>query len=183
MQGYTKRPLLLIAWKNLKTYPVRILLTTSSVILGVAVIIASNIFSESNKAAFDNLFSGIYEGVDLVVSPVRDLPFEQTGGSGGQGPIQFEVEKISDKKIEEINKISGVKSAWGDVLGFAQYVKVVDGETVLISNGFAPTFGAAWDTSPYASQWELLSGRPPVNNKELVMDKVCLLYTSPSPRD
>ena len=40
MQGYTKRPLLLIAWKNLKTYPVRILLTTSSVILGVAVIIA-----------------------------------------------------------------------------------------------------------------------------------------------
>ena len=50
-------------------------------------------------------------------------------------------------------------------------VKVVDGETVLISNGFAPTFGAAWDTSSYAKQWELLSGRPPMNSKELVMDK------------
>ena len=171
MGGYTKRPLLLIAWKNLKTYPVRILLTTSSVILGVAVIIASNIFSESNKSAFDNLFSGVYEGVDLVVSPVRDLPFEQTGGSGGQGPIQFEVEKIPDEKIKEIEEIPGVEAAWGDVLGFAQYVKVVDGETILISNGFAPTFGAAWDTSPYANQWELLSGRPPINNKELVMDK------------
>ena len=72
MFGFTKRPLFLIAWKNLKTYPVRILLTTSSIILGVAVIIASNIFSESNKSAFDNLFSGIYEGIDLVVNPVQE---------------------------------------------------------------------------------------------------------------
>ena len=72
MFGFTKRPLFLIAWKNLKTYPVRIFLTTSSIILGVAVIIASNIFSESNKSAFDNLFSGIYEGVDLVVQPIQE---------------------------------------------------------------------------------------------------------------
>ena len=72
MFGFTKRPLSLIAWKNLKTYPVRIFLTTSSIILGVAVIIASNIFSESNKSAFDNLFSGIYEGVDLVVQPIQE---------------------------------------------------------------------------------------------------------------
>ena len=72
MFGFTKRPLFLIAWKNLRTYPVRIFLTTSSIILGVAVIIASNIFSESNKSAFDNLFTGIYEGVDLVVQPIPE---------------------------------------------------------------------------------------------------------------
>ena len=48
-------------------------MTTSSIILGVAVIIASNIFSESNKSAFDNLFSGIYEGVDLVVQPIQGI--------------------------------------------------------------------------------------------------------------
>ena len=72
MFGFTKRPLFLIARKNLKTYPVRIFLTTSSIILGVAVIIASSIFSESNKNAFDNLFSGIYEGVDLVVQPIQE---------------------------------------------------------------------------------------------------------------
>ena len=47
MLGFTKRPLFLIAWKNLKTYPVRILLTTSSIILGVAVIIASSIFQKA----------------------------------------------------------------------------------------------------------------------------------------
>ena len=51
MFGFTKRPLFLIAWKTLKTYPVRIFLTHSSIILGVAVIIASNIISESNKSA------------------------------------------------------------------------------------------------------------------------------------
>ena len=64
MFGFTKRPLLLIAWKNLKTYPVRIFLTTSSIILGVSVIIAANIFSESNKNAFDNLFSGVFDHKD-----------------------------------------------------------------------------------------------------------------------
>ena len=91
MFGFTKRPLFLIAWKNLKTYPVRIFLTTSSIILGVAVIIASNIFSESNKSAFDNLFSGIYEGVDLVVQPIQEDFAEGFSGDGGQGPISFEV--------------------------------------------------------------------------------------------
>ena len=172
MFGFTKRPLLLIAWKNLKTYPVRIFLTTSSVILGVAVIIASSIFAESNKNAFDNLFSGIYEGIDLVVQPVQEGFAEGFDGDGGQGPISFDVKKIPDSRITEIQQIEGVKDAWGEVLGFAQFIKVVDGETVLISNGFAPTFGGAWDTSPYAPQWKLLEGNPPTNTKEVVMDAV-----------
>ena len=133
-------------------------------------IIASNIFSESNKSAFDNLFSGIYEGIDLVVNPVQEDFAGDFAGSGGQGPISFDLKKISDEKIKEIENLPGVKGAWGEVLGFAQYIKIVDGETVFISNGFAPTFGAAWDTSPYAKQWELVEGNPPTNNKEVVMD-------------
>lgn len=172
MFGFTKRPLFLIAWKNLKTYPVRIFLTTSSIILGVAVIIASNIFSESNKSAFDNLFSGIYEGVDLVVQPIQEDFAQGFSGDGGQGPISFEVKKIPDERIEEISNLPSVKAAWGEVLGFAQFIKIVDGETVLISNGFAPTFGAAWDSNPYAAQWSLVEGEPPTNTKEVVMDVV-----------
>ena len=100
MFGFTKRPLLLIAWKNLKTYPVRIFLTTSSVILGVAVIIASSIFAESNKNAFDNLFSGIYEGIDLVVQPVQEGFAEGFEGNGGQGPISFDVKKIIGRSFK-----------------------------------------------------------------------------------
>ena len=162
----------MIAWKNLKTYPVRIFLTTSSIILGVAVIIASNIFSESNKSAFDNLFSGIYEGVDLVVQPIQEDFAQGFSGDGGQGPISFEVKKIPDNRIQEITNLPSVKAAWGEVLGFAQFIKIVDGETVLISNGFAPTFGAAWDSNPYAQQWSLVEGEPPTNKKEVVMDVV-----------
>ena len=172
MFGFTKRPLFLIAWKNLKTYPVRIFLTTSSIILGVAVIIASNIFSESNKSAFENLFSGIYEGVDLVVQPIQEDFAQGFSGDGGQGPISFEVKKIPDNRIQEITNLPSVKAAWGEVLGFAQFIKIVDGETVLISNGFAPTFGAAWDSNPYAQQWSLVEGEPPTNKKEVVMDVV-----------
>ena len=172
MFGFTKRPLFLIAWKNLKTYPVRIFLTTSSIILGVAVIIASNIFSESNKSAFDNLFSGIYEGIDLVVQPVQEDFAQGFSGDGGQGPISFEVKKIPDEKIQEIQDLPGVRAAWGEVIGFAQFIKIVDGETVLLSNGFAPTFGTAWDSSEYAKQWTLLEGRAPLNKKEVVMDTV-----------
>ena len=172
MFGFTKRPLFLIAWKNLKTYPVRIFLTTSSIILGVAVIIASNIFSESNKSAFDNLFSGIYEGVDLVVQPIQEDFAQGFSGDGGQGPIPFEVKKIPDNRIQEITNLPSVRAAWGEVLGFAQFIKIVDGETVLISNGFAPTFGAAWDSNPYAQQWSLVDGEPPTNKKEVVMDVV-----------
>ena len=183
MLGFTKRPLFLIAWKNLKTYPVRILLTTSSIILGVSVIIASSIFSESNKSAFDNLFSGIYEGIDLVVNPVQEDFAEGFGDSIGQGPLSFELKKIPDKRVQEVRDLPGVKDAWGEVFGFAQYIKIVRtecrshsyerdcSETIFISNGFAPTFGGSWDTSPYAKQWELIDGKAPENNKEVVMDR------------
>ena len=182
MFGFTKRPLFLIAWKNLKTYPVRIFLTTSSIILGVAVIIASNIFSESNKSAFDNLFSGIYEGVDLVVQPIQEDFAQGFSGDGGQGPISFDVKKIPDDRIQEIQNLPSVKAAWGEVLGFAQYIKFgprkdchalvkeCPRETILIQNGFAPTFGAAWDSNSYAQQWSLVEGNPPTNIKEVVMD-------------
>ena len=129
-------------------------------------------FSESNKSAFDNLFSGIYEGVDLVVQPIQEDFAEGFSGDGGQGPISFEVKKIPDERIEEISNLPSVKAAWGEVLGFAQFIKIVDGETVLISNGFAPTFGAAWDSNPYAQQWSLVEGEPPTNTKEVVMDVV-----------
>jgi len=183
MFGFTKRPLLLIAWKNLKTYPVRILLTTSSIILGVSVIIASSIFSESNKSSFDNLFSGIYEGIDLVVNPVQEDFAEGFSDSRGQGPLSFELKKIPDERIQEIRDLPGVKDAWGEVFGFAQYIKVIRkncnshsyerdcSETIFISNGFAPTFGGSWDISPYAKQWELIDGKAPVNKKEVVMDR------------
>ena len=182
MFGFTKRPLFLIAWKNLKTYPVRIFLTTSSIILGVAVIIASNIFSESNKSAFDNLFTGIYEGVDLVVQPIQEDFAQGFSGDGGQGPISFDVKKIPDERIQEIQNLPSVKAAWGEVLGFAQYIKFgprkdchsfvkeCPRETILIQNGFAPTFGAAWDSNSYAQQWSLVEGNPPTNIKEVVMD-------------
>ena len=98
MFGFTKRPLLLIAWKNLKTYPVRIFLTTSSIILGVSVIIAANIFSESNKNAFDNLFSGVFEGIDLVVQPIQEDFAQGFGDDGGQGPISFSLERFLIKR-------------------------------------------------------------------------------------
>ena len=109
MLGFTKRPLFLIAWKNLKTYPVRILLTTSSIILGVAVIIASSIFSESNKSAFDNLFSGIYEGIDLVVNPVQEDFAEGFGDSRGQGPLSFELKKFQTIEFRRYEIYQGLK--------------------------------------------------------------------------
>ena len=50
-----------------------------------------------------------------------------------KGPISFEVKKIPDEKIEEISNLPSVKAAWGEVLVLHQFIKIVDGETVLIS--------------------------------------------------
>ena len=40
-----------------------------------------------------------------------------------KGPISFEFKKISDKKINEIKSIDGVKDAWGDVIGICSIYK------------------------------------------------------------
>ena len=106
------------------------------------------------------------------MQPIQEDFAQGFSGDGGQGPISFEVKKIPDNRIQEIVNLPSVRAAWGEVLGFAQFIKIVDGETVLISNGFAPTFGAAWDSNPYAQQWSLVEGQPPTNKKEVVMDVV-----------
>ena len=61
MFGFTKRPLFLIAWKNLKTYPVRIFLTTSSIILGVASFVPGGI--------------GVSEGTLIGLLSIHGLTF------------------------------------------------------------------------------------------------------------
>ena len=57
------------------------------------------------------------------MQPIQEDFAQGFSGDGGQGPISFEVKKIPDEKIEEIQNLSSVKAAWGEVLGYAQYIK------------------------------------------------------------
>ena len=87
--------MLRVAWKGLLGHKVRFALTTLAVVLGVAFVVGSFVFTDTLGRAFDNLFTDAFAGTDVTVratqgleelgaEPVR-LPGRPTGGDRGGG--------------------------------------------------------------------------------------------------
>ena len=62
--------------RNLLAHRVRLLLTVISVVLGTAFVAGSFVFTDTLHRAFDEIFDGVAEGVDVGVRP-------QTRGGAG----------------------------------------------------------------------------------------------------
>ena len=94
--------------------------------LGVAVIIASNIFSESNKSAFDNLFSGIYEGIDLATL-ISLVGGPQQGANLKKTRIYREIPDENGQLVYYVNLEDFFKN--GDRKNF---IKIKPNDTIII---------------------------------------------------
>lgn len=76
------------AIKSLLHHKTRLALTGLSIVLGVAFISGTFIYTDTTSSAFDGIFDTAFEGVDVVVS--SDSPF-----SFGQG-VYFDEELVED---------------------------------------------------------------------------------------
>ena len=54
--------MLKLSWKGVLAHKVRLFLTGMAIVLGVAFIVGSFVFTDRMSAAFDNLFEGSTEG-------------------------------------------------------------------------------------------------------------------------
>ena len=61
------------AIKGLAANRVRMILTGLSIVLGVAFVAGSFVFTDTINVRFENLFTDFYAGVDATCSPQRDL--------------------------------------------------------------------------------------------------------------
>ncbi|HUO45890.1 MAG TPA: FtsX-like permease family protein [Acidimicrobiia bacterium] len=140
-------------WKSLLGHKLRFALTGLAISLGVGLVSASFMFTDSLGSAFDDLFSATLSGFDVQVRPVIDTDLNFAQG-----------EPIDETLVAEVRSIPGVVAAQGSLFGFAQVV--IDGEAVV--TGGAPTFVVSWPE--LIPDFGVRSGTMPTGAGEVALD-------------
>ncbi|MFM8971234.1 MAG: FtsX-like permease family protein [Actinomycetota bacterium] len=139
---------------------VRFAMTALAVILGVAFMSGTSIFTATLQQTFEELFADIYAGTDAVVRAPEVLKSD-FGGS--------ERPNIPESLLGEVRSVPGVAQAAGAVNQGNSYAQLVgrDGRAVTAAG---PTFGIGW-LPPKLNPWTIDRGRAPRTADEVVVDR------------
>ncbi|MDY7104493.1 MAG: FtsX-like permease family protein [Actinomycetota bacterium] len=138
----------------------RLLSTAVSVMLGIAFLAGSLVFTDTIWRTFDDLFADIYDDVDTVVR--SDTEVETGMGFSARGRFDEDV-------VDVVAGVDGVATAQGYVEGYAQLVDA-SGEAIGDPGQGAPTFGGSFLDGP-VSPWELTDGSRAPGPGEIVIDR------------
>jgi putative ABC transport system permease protein len=144
------------ALNGLKANKLRFTLTALSVVLGVAFVAGSFVFTDTINARFENLFNDVYAGVDATVRP-------------DQGAFGAEDGYLDETLLDEVSNVDGVETAAGSVAGFAQ---LIGADGVPIGGQGPPTLGFSWRAEPRLNLLHIKdsNGRPPERAGEIAID-------------
>ena len=123
--------------------------TALSVMLGVAFLAGTLVFTDTIGRTFDDLFAGIYDDTETYVRSETSVELEHGGSQRGRMP-QSVVATVAD--------VPGVADAQGLVGGYAQIVGS-DGKAIGKQGQGAPTLGMSYIAGAL-SPWELTDGQP-----------------------
>ncbi len=153
--------MLTATFRGMMAHRLRLLLTTASIALGVALLSGTLILTNTMGTAFDMLFGKIGSGTDVVVR--TEAPYVATEGVGtNRGPIAAEV-------LDTVRDVDGVRTAEGSVTGYALLTGSDGG--AISSMGGAPTNGYSMPADEeLRGDVELLTGRAPRGPHEVVID-------------
>ena len=107
--------MLRLALKGVLAHKVRLAMTALAIVLGVAFVSGTYVFTDSIKASFSKLFNDVNSGVDLWVKGVADFGFTS--------PL------IDEGLVEQVAEIPGVVISAPSVEGIAQIVAPAPCET------------------------------------------------------
>ena len=144
------------ALNGLRANKLRFLLTAVSVVIGVAFVAGSFVFTDTINARFENLFTDVYAGVDASVRPDQEA-------FGAEDPY------LDESLLAEVEQVEGVEVAAGGVAGFAQLIDA-DGEP--IGGQGPPTLGFSWVEEPRLNVLRIEdgNGRAPEVEGEIAID-------------
>jgi putative ABC transport system permease protein len=153
--------MLTATFRSMVAHKLRVLLTTASIALGVALLAGTLILTNTMGIAFDQLFGKISAGTDAVVR--TQAPYTATEGVGTErGPIDASV-------LDRVRDVDGVRVAEGSVSGYALLTDT-EGQAIT-TNGGAPTNGYSMPADDQLrGDVELLSGHAPQGPHEVVID-------------
>jgi putative ABC transport system permease protein len=144
------------AIKSLFHHKARLAFTALSIVLGVAFIAGTFIYTDTTAAAFDDIFDTAFEGVDVIVT--SDSPFQFSEG------VYFDASLVDD-----VASVPGVESAFATLQGLG--VQIIDQEGEPLGGNGPPTFAGYLSADPEA--WGPITfreGGPPVSDDQIAID-------------
>ena len=152
--------MLKVALAGLRINKVRLVLTSLAIVIGVAFVSGSFVFTDTINARFDSLLGDISAGTDVYVRAV-DPEF---GNEFGQLILS-----MPEETLDAVAGVEGVDEAEATVDGFAQLIDA-DGEP--IGGQGPPTIATSWMESSTLSPVQIRdgNGRAPESAGEVVID-------------
>ncbi|WP_432586924.1 FtsX-like permease family protein [Streptomyces sp. HD1123-B1] len=146
--------------RNFMAHKGRMALSAIAVLLSVAFVSGTLVFTDTTNATFDKLFAATSS--DVTVSPKN-----ANNGDDAQAATR-RIETLPAAQQKRIEGIKGVKKVAGDAT--TQKITVVDkaNKDIGPSSG-APTIGTNWDPTEHRSV-KLTSGRAPRGPTEVMLD-------------
>ncbi|MEV5611090.1 FtsX-like permease family protein [Streptomyces sp. NPDC052225] len=143
--------------RNFFAHKGRMALSAVAVLLSVAFVTGTLVFTDTMDKTFDKLFTATAS--DVTVSP-KD--------SGSEGSATGRPESLPASVLETVKKSEGVKSAEGAVSSMNVTVVNADNKNMGSENG-APTIAGNWTTNDLRSM-EITSGHAPRGPTEVMVD-------------
>lgn len=148
--------------KGVAANKVRYWLTALAILIGVAFITGTLVFTDTIRDTFNGLFGDIYQGTAAVV---RGQQFSSTSNFSTQRA------RIPENLVGPVERTPGVQAAALSVSGYAQLVGS-NGKPIGNPGTGAPTLGEAWTPVRALSQAHLLpGGHAPRTPSQIVIDK------------
>jgi putative ABC transport system permease protein len=152
-------------WRSVFAHKLRLFLSAFAVILGVAFVAGSYIFTDTLDRAFTGLTSGAVG--DVIVQPGSSDGEE----GGGGGPVSQGTSTVPAALVEQLAAVPGAARADGRVSNFGTFVVGKDGK--LIGGQGPPGIAVNRSEGPAANgipSSTLESGRWPQSPDEVVLD-------------
>ncbi|MEW9521532.1 ABC transporter permease [Streptomyces tubercidicus] len=153
------------ALRNVLAHKARLLMTALAVMLGVAFVSGTLVFTSTISAAFQASSQKGYGNVDVAIQPrSSDSGAGAAGPAGPAGPAP----KLDQKLLDKAAGVPGAGSVTGIVSGFTA---VADKKGELIGDGMSTRGGNYFSgTSGKDSRYPMRDGSPPKGPHEFALD-------------
>ncbi len=134
--------------------------TALAVLLGVAFLTGTLVLGDTLSANFDRLFQEVSAGTDVVVRNSTVIEAD-AGPDDARGPID-------ESLVEVVRDVDGVALAEGQVTG---YGALLDQDGNPVGGNGPPRLAGSWISDPDLNPYELVDGREPRTNDEVVVNR------------
>jgi len=147
--------------RSVLSHKLRLTLSAVAVVLGVAFVSGTLVFTDTLNKTFTNLFDQVSSDVTVTKKSAFDAGFEGQGQALPTVPAAF---------VDKIRDVPGVQAVVGGIT--VEGVRIIGNDGEVLGSPGAPGLGVDWTESGVPSAVRLVEGNPPATAGEVAIDTV-----------